>query len=225
MVNKKLFSLILATLVTVGIVGGTSVALAQVTVTKTTIAATAGMTIVGTAEGNPNLSDLVKALNATNLTATLNDTTTNFTVFAPTNAAWAQVNNTTMNNTAQLTQILKDHVVRGRQNLTQNGNATTLAGDTITWTVNATKGQVLLGNSTANFTGTALNTSNGLMQPVDAVLMPPAVTTAAASATAPSGFLGLPGFEAVYAVAGLLVVAYLVMRVRSPAKYIVYTKS
>ena len=35
--------------------------------------------------------------------------------------------------------------------------------------------------------------------------------TATASATASGGFLGLPGFEAVYGVAGLLVVAYLVM--------------
>jgi PGF-CTERM protein len=35
-----------------------------------------------------------------------------------------------------------------------------------------------------------------------------------ASATASGGFLGLPGFEALYAVAGLLVVAYLVMRRR-----------
>ena len=34
---------------------------------------------------------------------------------------------------------------------------------------------------------------------------------ATASATASGGFLGLPGFEAVYGVAGLLVVAYLVI--------------
>ena len=35
--------------------------------------------------------------------------------------------------------------------------------------------------------------------------------TATASATASGGFLGLPGFEAVYGVVGLLAVAYLVM--------------
>jgi len=39
-----------------------------------------------------------------------------------------------------------------------------------------------------------------------------AVASAAASKAA--GFLGLPGFEAVYGVAGLLAVAYLVMRRR-----------
>jgi PGF-CTERM protein len=36
-------------------------------------------------------------------------------------------------------------------------------------------------------------------------------TTGTASATASGGFLGLPGFEAVYGVVGLLAVAYLVM--------------
>ena len=36
-------------------------------------------------------------------------------------------------------------------------------------------------------------------------------STATASATASGGFLGLPGFEAVYGVVGLLAVAYLVM--------------
>jgi PGF-CTERM protein len=47
------------------------------------------------------------------------------------------------------------------------------------------------------------------------VLIPPSsTTTATASPTASGGFLGLPGFEAVYGVAGLLVVAYLVLRRR-----------
>jgi PGF-CTERM protein len=41
-----------------------------------------------------------------------------------------------------------------------------------------------------------------------------AAASAVASAKAGGGFLGLPGFEAVYAIAGLLAVAYLVMRRR-----------
>ena len=50
---------------------------------------------------------------------------------------------------------------------------------------------------------------------------------ATASATASGGFLGLPGFEAVYSVVGLLVVAYLVMRAASgyKGKFIAYVKS
>jgi PGF-CTERM protein len=211
MVNKKLFSLILATLIAVGIVGGTTTAFAQVAVTKTTI--------VTTAESTPTFSDLVKALVATNLTATLNDTTKNFTVFAPSNTAFAALGNVTLNdlltnNTTKLSTILLNHVVAGRVNTSVNGSAQTLGGNTITWTVTTRGGTVALGNSTANMTGPAVNTSNGLVQPIDGVLIPPAAATAAASASAAGGFLGLPGFEAVYAVAGLLVVAYLVMRRR-----------
>ncbi|MGZ4929163.1 MAG: PGF-CTERM sorting domain-containing protein [Halobacteriota archaeon] len=41
-----------------------------------------------------------------------------------------------------------------------------------------------------------------------------AITTENKSAKAAGGFLGLPGFEALYAVAGLLAVAYLVLRRR-----------
>jgi PGF-CTERM protein len=63
---------------------------------------------------------------------------------------------------------------------------------TSTATANATK------TATANATKTA--TANA--------------TTTTASATASGGFLGLPGFEAVYGVVGLLAVAYLVMRRR-----------
>ena len=63
------------------------------------------------------------------------------------------------------------------------------ANATKTATANATK------TATANATKTA--TANA--------------TTTTASATASGGFLGLPGFEAVYGVVGLLAVAYLVM--------------
>ncbi|HYC19586.1 MAG TPA: fasciclin domain-containing protein [Candidatus Bathyarchaeia archaeon] len=216
MVNKKLFSIILATLVTVGVVGGASVAFAQTAVvTKTTI--------VTTAESQPQtFSDLVKALNATNLTATLNNTTQNFTVFAPSNAAFVSslgnvtLNDLMTNNTPRLSTILMSHVVSGRQNLTTNGSATTLSGLAINWTVTARGSQVQLGNSTANFTGPAVNTTNGLVQPIDGVLTPPTsvTSTAAATTSTSSGFLGLPGFEIFPAVSGLLVVAYLMLRRR-----------
>ena len=215
MVNKKLFSVILATLVTLSIVGGASVAFAQ-----TAVVTTQKTTIVTTAETTPTLADLVKALNATNLTTTLNDTTKNFTVFAPNDAAFGALGNTTLsdlltNNTTKLSTILLSHVVSGRVNLTQSGNATTLAGDTISW--NATNKTVqIVGGTNATFVGAPVNTSNGQVQVINAVLMPPpsVMSTATASATASGGFLGLPGFEAVYGVVGLLAVAYLVLRRR-----------
>ena len=70
----------------------------------------------------------------------------------------------------------------------QTQTSTATANATKTATANATK------TATANATKTA--------------------TTGTASATASGGFLGLPGFEAVYGVVGLLAVAYLVMRRR-----------
>ncbi|MGZ4925479.1 MAG: fasciclin domain-containing protein, partial [Halobacteriota archaeon] len=66
----------------------------------------------------------------------------------------------------------------------------------------------------ATVTKADINATNGVIHVINGVLIPPSSTTATASPTASGGFLGLPGFEAVYAVAGLLAVAYLVMRRR-----------
>jgi PGF-CTERM protein len=63
-------------------------------------------------------------------------------------------------------------------------------------------------NATTNVTKTA--TTNATTN----VTTNATAAAATASATASGGFLGLPGFEALYAVAGLLVVAYLVMQRR-----------
>jgi PGF-CTERM protein len=64
-------------------------------------------------------------------------------------------------------------------------------------------------NASAN---ASANASVNATQKVTAGAVKSAVASAAASAA--GGFLGLPGFEALYAVAGLLAVAYLVMRRR-----------
>ena len=79
----------------------------------------------------------------------------------------------------------------------QTQTSTATANATKTATANATK------TATANATKTA--TANATKT----------ATTGTASATASGGFLGLPGFEAVYGVVGLLAVAYLVMRRRN----------
>jgi PGF-CTERM protein len=218
MVNKKSFSAVLATLVILSVIAGTSITSAQ-----TAVVVGPQNTIVVTAKETPTLSDLVKALNATNLTAALNDTTKNFTVFAPDNAAFEKLGNAKLadlltNNTTTLATILKSHVIVGKADLTTSGNATTLAGDKITWTTNGTKVQ-LQGGTNATIVQKNINTSNGVVNVIDTVLVPGAGTTtkqaaASAVASAAGGFLGLPGFEALYAVAGLLAVAYLVMRRR-----------
>jgi len=217
MVNKKSFSAVLATLVILSVIAGTSITSAQTVVTTQ-------KTIVQTAQDTPTLSDLVKYVIAANLTSALNDTTKNYTVFAPTNDAFEKLGNTTLaalaNNTTQLATILKSHVVVGSVNLTVNGTKETLAGNTIAWntTANVTKVQ-LPGGTNATVTQKNIATSNGQVNVIDTVLVPGPTTTtkqavASAVASAAGGFLGLPGFEALYAVAGLLAVAYLVMRRR-----------
>jgi PGF-CTERM protein len=211
MISKKLFSAVVATAMILSIVGGSSVAFAQATTTSTS-------TITQTAASTSDLSTLVSFLKQANLTETLNNTTTNYTVLAPTNAAFEKLNNTTIadlkNNTPALTQILLNHVVLGKINFTKNGTVTTLAGNSISYTVNGTTVQFSNGYN-ATITQANINATNGVIDEISSVLVPPAnATTTTASATASGGFLGLPGFEAVYGVVGLLAVAYLVMRRR-----------
>jgi PGF-CTERM protein len=218
MVSKKSFSAMLATLVVLSIVAGTSIASAQ-----TAVVVGPQKTIVATAQDTPTLSALVKALNATNLTSALNGTG-NFTVFAPNDAAFNKLGNTTLNdlltkNTTTLATILKSHVIDRKVDLSVNGTAQTLAGNTISWTANGTKVQ-LAGGANATVITKNITTSNGVVNVIDTVLVPGTTTTtkqavASAVASAAGGFLGLPGFEALYAVAGLLAVAYLVIRRRT----------
>ncbi|MGZ4929164.1 MAG: fasciclin domain-containing protein [Halobacteriota archaeon] len=213
MVSKKLFSAVLTTAVVLSIVAGSTVAFAQVSTTTTT-------TITQTVTSNADLSTLEGLLQQANLTALLNNTTKNYTLLAPNNAAFAKLNNTPLanlkNDTPKLTQILKNHVIDGKVNFTTNGTVTTLAGNTIPYTVNGTKVQ-FGGPYNATITAASINATNGVINVVDTVLVPPATTkgaVASAVASAAQGFLGLPGFEALYAVAGLLAVAYLVIRRR-----------
>ena len=208
MVSKKLFSAVVATAMILSIVAGSSIAFAQAPTN----------TITQTAVNTPDLSMLVSFLKQANLTEMLNNTTVKYTVLAPDNAAFAKLNNTTIanlkNDTPTLTQILENHVILGTVNFTKNGTVTTLAGNSIPYTVNGTK-VTFTSPYNATITQANINTTNGVVDEISGVLVPPTVTTTAAATTSTSsGFLGLPGFEAIYGVAGLLVVAYLVLQRR-----------
>ena len=215
MVSKKLFSAVLTTALILSIVGGSSVAFAQ------TQAATTGQTITQIAASDPNFSTLVSLLQKANLTDTLNGTT-NYTVFAPTNAAFEKVPTSTLadlaNNTTALKRVLLYHVVPGTllsKDIKGNGTLTTANGLPLTYSVNGTTVKV----DNATVTKADINATNGVIHVVDSVMIPSANATAkvtagtvvSAVASAAQGFLGLPGFEALYAVAGLLVVAFFVM--------------
>jgi uncharacterized surface protein with fasciclin (FAS1) repeats len=216
MVSKKRFSAIAAALVIVSIVGASSVAFAQTQTTTAT--AQPKQTIAETLANNTTFTQLVSLLKKANLTDVL-DGPGNFTLFAPTNAAFAKVNASTLadlqNNTTALKTLLLYHVVPTKllaNDFTGSGTLTTVNGLSLPYSVNGTTIQV--GNATV--TKADINATNGVIHVIDGVLIP-TNATATASPTASSGFLGLPGFEIFPAVAGLLVVAYLVMRRRTQA--------
>jgi len=215
MVSTNLFSAVVATAVILSIVGVSSVAFAQTQTTTATAQPT--QTVAQIAENNTNFTTLVSLLKKANLTDMLNGPG-NFTLFAPTNAAFAKVNASTLadlqNNTPALNTLLLYHVVPEKllaNNLTGSGTLPTANGFSLPYSVNGTTIQV--GNATV--TEADINATNGVIHVINGVLIPPSGTTAAtASPTASSGFLGLPGFQIFPAVAGLLVVAYLMLRRR-----------
>jgi uncharacterized surface protein with fasciclin (FAS1) repeats len=221
MVSKKLFSAIAAALVIVSIVGVSSVAFAQTQTTTATAQPT--QTVAQTLANNKNLTTLVNLLNKTNVNnETLTDVLNgpgNYTVFAPDNAAFAKVNASTLadlqNNTTALTRLLSYHVIPTKllaNKFTSSGTLNTINSLSLPFSVSGTTIQV--GNATV--TEADINATNGVIHVINGVLIPPSGTTAAtASPTASSGFLGLPGFEIFPAVAGLLVVAYLILRRRT----------
>jgi uncharacterized surface protein with fasciclin (FAS1) repeats len=130
------------------------------------------------AAGDPNFSTLVAALSAAGLVDTLAGEG-QFTVFAPTNDAFAALPAGTVDAlladpTGDLTQILLYHVVDGvalASDVVGLDSVTTLQGEPIS--IEVVDGGVVL-NGTVNVTTTDIMASNGVIHVIDAVLLPPA---------------------------------------------------
>jgi hypothetical protein len=108
--------------------------------------------------------------------------------------------------------VLWYHIVPKKllsSNFTGSGTLATVNGYSLPYSVNGTTLKV----DNATVTKPDINATNGVIHVIDSVMIPP-TANATASATAAPGFLGMPGFEAFYAGAGLLAVAYLVLRRR-----------
>ena len=140
--------------------------------------ATAEPTIVEIAVGNPDFSTLVAALKAADLVGALSGEGP-FTVFAPTNAAFAQLPPGTVEalllpeNKDKLVAILTYHVVPGKvmaADVVKLTEATSLEGDVIAITVSDAGVKV----DEANVTVTDIVGSNGVIHVIDAVIMPEA---------------------------------------------------
>ena len=133
--------------------------------------------------GRTRFNTLVAALEATGLDATLDDTGSSYTVFAPTDDAFALLGEDTINGLLAdpdtLSNILTYHVIGSEVNAEA---AIAAAGQTVE-TVNGANialslnGDSLLVN-TATVTQTDITTDNGIIHVIDAVLMPPQEATA-----------------------------------------------
>ena len=134
--------------------------------------------IVAVASGNADFSTLVAAIKAADLVDALSAAGP-YTVFAPTNAAFAALPAGTLDsllkpeNKAKLQAILKYHVVSGdvkAADVVKLSSANTLEGSAVAIAVAGGKVKV----NQANVTATDIAASNGTIHVIDAVLLPPA---------------------------------------------------
>jgi len=145
-------------------------------------------TIVEVAQGDESFSTLVEAVTAADLVTALSGEGP-FTVFAPTNDAFAKlpdgtVEQLTTEDTEKLASILQYHVVDGNVDAAtltaaieeageEGYTVTTLGGGTFTATI--VDGSVMLTDAAGNMatvTATDVQASNGVVHVIDTVLMP-----------------------------------------------------
>nr|WP_252738738.1 fasciclin domain-containing protein [Colwellia sp. D2M02] len=134
--------------------------------------------IVDIAVANTNLSTLVDALTTADLVTTLADETATFTVFAPTNDAFAKLDPAVLNallaDTDALTSVLLKHVVSDVEINSvaaygANGTMlTTAAGDMISVGINAETGMLMIGDT--NVIMTDIYATNGVIHIIDTVI-------------------------------------------------------
>ena len=137
-----------------------------------------GKDIVAIASGDAQFKTLTKALGSAGLVTTLKGKGP-FTVFAPTDAAFAALPKGTVENLlkpenkAKLTKILTYHVVPGSVVSTslKSGDVKSVEGSSLKVAVST--GKVTVGG--ANVVKADIKASNGVIHVIDKVLMPPDV--------------------------------------------------
>ncbi len=135
--------------------------------------------LVALAAQNGSFKILTAALEAAGLTGTLEQQGP-FTVFAPTDAAFAALPAGTVEkllqpeNKAMLVKILTYHVIPGKVTSSQlkSGEVTTVQGSPVT--VKVGNDGVMVGN--ANVSQTNIEATNGIIHAIDKVIMPPMPT-------------------------------------------------
>jgi len=138
-------------------------------------------TVKETAAGNKDLTTLVTALGAANLTETF-DGKTVYTVFAPTNEAFEKLGADTVtclldpDNKGVLVEVLKYHVVSGydlASDITDGMEVSTLETEKLTFKLDNSDVSIdTTSGSTAKVTISNVYASNGVVHVIDAVLLP-----------------------------------------------------
>jgi uncharacterized surface protein with fasciclin (FAS1) repeats len=135
--------------------------------------------ITQVAAADANFSTLVSLLKATGLDEVLADQDGEFTVFAPTNTAFAKLPKETLaslarpENAEQLKQILTYHVVKGAvtsDQLSDGEKVKTVSGKKVTVRIDG--GSILVNAS--GVTKADIKAGNGVIHVIDTVLLPPA---------------------------------------------------
>lgn len=155
----------------------TSLALVGIMMTVSPARAQQTTNIVDTAVTAGSFTTLAKALTAADLVSTLEGPGP-FTVFAPTDEAFAKLPAGTLDNLlkpenkAMLRRVLTYHVVAGKvmaADVVTVSSATAVSGDTLSITVSG--GTMMVGQ--ARVVKTDIVASNGVIHVVDTVLLPP----------------------------------------------------
>jgi transforming growth factor-beta-induced protein len=149
-------------------------------------------TIVALAQENNDLSTLEAALTKfPDLVTTLSGST-KYTVFAPTNNAFAgllsAIGQTSLDDIPEdvLREVLEYHVLQGETRSTQlaSGDVETVGGESIG--VDVASGVEL--NGSASVTTADVSASNGVVHVIDAVLVPPSIQPIVGTIVAPAYF-------------------------------------
>jgi uncharacterized surface protein with fasciclin (FAS1) repeats len=162
------------TRIIIGALAALAIAVPAATAAPTRAEATPS--IAGIAATSPQFSTLLSLVKKAGLAGTLSQPGA-YTVFAPTNAAFAKVPKATLNalakNPAQLKRVLLYHVVAGKvtaAKVVKLRSAKTLAGPAVQIRVT---GKTVRINS-ARVTKADVMASNGIVHVLDRVLLPPA---------------------------------------------------
>ena len=155
--------------------------------------------VVDVAMATPQLSTLVKAIQAAGLVDTLKGAGP-FTIFAPSNRAFARVPkaqlDALMADPTALKNLLTYHVISGQKvdaatamSMTSPTSPPTVQGGTLN--VTTSNGRVMINNATV--TKADIPASNGIIHIINRVLMPPAAGTGTTGAGAGTGTTGTTG--------------------------------